>query len=213
MSLAKLGFRRMNEATKVATARNIVAKTTGNPDFPNPTPTLAAITAAANDVETAAAAAAGGGKKLKTIMDAKIVILEKLISAFISYVNSVSGGDAAKILSTGLGVKNQTKRKPKTLNATPGPKPGDVIVEGPSNKARSNKWQYGYDPNFNTAAAPSAAPPANIVWIDADDTTTAKTLLQNLKSGNRVWVRHAPVNTKAKGGQGPWSDPVSVIVP
>lgn len=215
MSRSKLGFHKLNAADKVAATRNIITKTTGNPDFPVPNPSLAALATAANDVENAESAASGGGKKLKTILNAKIKALVLLITLFIAYVDTTSGGDATKILSTGLNVRNKPKRSSRTLKLKSGPKPGSVIAEAPGEKARSNKWQYGYDPNFNAATAPSTAtvPPPNIVWVDADDTTTAKITIENLKSGSRLWLRHAVVKTKAKGGQGPWTDPVSIIVP
>jgi hypothetical protein len=46
MALVKLGFSRLSVPAKIQSARNIVAKMTGNAKFPTPVPTLASITTA-----------------------------------------------------------------------------------------------------------------------------------------------------------------------
>jgi hypothetical protein len=214
MSKAKLGFNKLSVANKVLRAKDIVAKTTGNPHFPNPVPSMATITTAIKDVETAESLANGGGKKLKTILHTKVMALEALITSFISYVDSTSGGDAAMILSSGLDVRAVHKPKTRIFTAKPGKKTGSVLVKTAPNKAVAFKWQYGYDQPGGTSINSNATTtvPTQIVWMDVEDTTTATTTIENLKSGYKIWIRYAMVFSKPKGGQRPWSDAVAAMV-
>ncbi|MBV8860139.1 MAG: hypothetical protein JOZ02_24625, partial [Acidobacteria bacterium] len=53
MSKVKLNFDRLSIPEKVARAQQVVAAMTGNTNFTTPTPTLAALTTAINELETA----------------------------------------------------------------------------------------------------------------------------------------------------------------
>src|ERR1041384_1006928 len=53
MPRIRLNLHKLSVTQKIAKAEQIVAALTGNPSFPTPSPTLASITAAANELKTA----------------------------------------------------------------------------------------------------------------------------------------------------------------
>ena len=77
--LVSLKLSKQNVPTKIENARHYVTAMTGNPSFTTPSPTLASITTAVNNLETAYNAALGGGKVLKATMRDKEIILDTLL--------------------------------------------------------------------------------------------------------------------------------------
>ncbi len=207
MSKAILKFHGLTPAQKLARAREIVAKMTGNTNFTNPTPSLASISAAIDDAEKALEAAGGGGPISKKDRNNKVALVVLLMTQLTSYINAVTD-DPVKLLTTGLTLKTEKKRGKRVFRATPGKKAGTVAIEAPPNKARAHKWQYGYDPDTQSNVVP-----ANIVWLDLPITSASHTAIENLTTGHKVWIRHGYVYSGPKGGDYPYGDPVSVIVP
>src|SRR5437868_1673266 len=105
MPKVKLDFRGLSIRAKIAKARQVVVALTGNPNFPNPHPPLADITALANATESKASEADATAQLRKT-QTTELGALEDQLDAVMmqvaSHVDSVSGGDEAKIQSAGL---------------------------------------------------------------------------------------------------------------
>src|SRR5579875_3346479 len=68
--------------------RGIVKAMTGNPAFPNPTPTLAAITTAADDLQAAATAALTRAKGTVAIRNEKHTALVQLLVQLKAYIQA-----------------------------------------------------------------------------------------------------------------------------
>ena len=70
--------------------------------FPEPNPTVAELLKATQDYQQLLYDAAGRDQKLVAIKDAKRAVLRTLLTHLAEYVNTVSNGDKAILLSSGL---------------------------------------------------------------------------------------------------------------
>jgi hypothetical protein len=180
---------------------NVVGKMTNNPNFPSPVPTLAAISAAANDLHTAETAALSRTKGAASVRNAKLTLLYGLLKQLLAYVQGVADASpengAAIIESAGFAVRKVNPRGKRVFAAKPGPIAGTVIVTAAAAGPRSSyEWQYSID--------------AGKTWVAAPATIQGKTTISGLPSLTTVSFRYLVVT--AKGGQGDWSPPTSVLV-
>jgi hypothetical protein len=93
---------------KIQYLRRQASALTGNASYLTPNPTIAALTAGADALETAynEAQAARLASKTKTqIQDEKDAAVDLLVSQLASYVDNASGGDPTVIESAGFAVR------------------------------------------------------------------------------------------------------------
>src|SRR3954447_2168773 len=124
MAQTKAGLTKLTVGGQVQLARTMVTKMTGNSNFTTPSPTLTALTTAADALEAAnnaAVAARSTAKLATTTQEDKQAILLGLLNLEISYVQNITGGDKTKIESAGLSVRNTP--------APVGPLPAPVSIE------------------------------------------------------------------------------------
>jgi hypothetical protein len=207
MSKPKLDLKGKTPLQKVQKAEDLVTATTGNANFPSPTPPLATLTAKADAVSAAFSereAAKNTLDQKQTALETTEAALDAALVSFSAYVESASGGDAAKILSSGLAVKGQASHigpMPQVagLDSTTGDAEGRVILRwSPVKGAKAYEAQTCPDPI--TAAG----------WQAASLSTKASLILDGLPSGGRCWFR---VRAIGSAGPGPWSDPAVKTVP
>src|SRR4051812_44558904 len=102
MSKVRLNLSDLSISEKIAKAQQVVTALTANPNFPAPTPALANITSAANDLKTAAddvQATRQLGKEKTAIQNQKEAALDQLLAQAGSYVAAIAGTDEQLILS------------------------------------------------------------------------------------------------------------------
>jgi hypothetical protein len=132
MAQIKLNFSRLSIPEKIARVRQIVSGLAANGRFTAPQPPLAALTAAANELEQAASDVQAIRQEAKTktrIQSMREDALDKLISQAAGYVTAVSGGDEAIIQSAGMDVRaapgtSAIPSQPQALGATAGDRDG-----------------------------------------------------------------------------------------
>jgi hypothetical protein len=207
MAKAKLNFRRLSVPEKVAKAKQVVTSLTDNPNFPNPSPSLAAMTAGINELEAAYRTTQAAKQSLKSSVSdqsAKEDRLDQLMSQSASYVESVAGNDEKLIHEAGMDTKAAASAPsqvsiPTGLEVTTGDKDGELDpswdkVAG----ARSYVIQISLDPPTATS------------WTHAGTSTKSSTTITGLNSGTRYWFRVAAVGASGQSG---WSDPATRIAP
>jgi hypothetical protein len=182
-------------------ATNIVQKMTGNPSFPTPTPTVAALDAALSDLHAAETAALSRAKGSATVRNDKRTVLVSLLQQLRGYVQSVADATpengASIIESAGLTVRKISTPGKRSFAARPGALSGSAIVTAVAAGPRSSyQWQYSTD--------------GGKTWVSAPATTQGKTTIAGLPSGTTVQFRYLAVTPK--GGQGDWSPAVSLLV-
>ena len=182
-------------------ANNIAQRLTGNPNFPTPTPTVAALTAAINDLHAAETAALSRAKGTATVRNDKRAVLVSLLQQLDGYVQSVADATpengAAIIESAGLPVRKIPAPAKRAFAVKPGALSGQAKVTAVSAGPRSSyEWQYSTD--------------GGKTWVLAPATTQGKTTIVGLPAGTTVQFRYLAVTPK--GGQGDWSPALSLLV-
>ena len=181
-------------------AQGIVKGMTGNASFPNPVPTLAAVTAAINALQTAETAALARTKgAVATRNEARtslVMLLEQLKADIQAAADANVENGASIIQSAGVSVRKTAVHPPRVFAATPGAVSGVANVVAPSAARRASyEWEYSLD--------------GGKTWVTLPSTLQAKTSLSGLQSGSTVQFRYRPVT---KTGEGNWSPAVSVTV-
>ncbi len=208
MSKVKLNISRLSITQKNAKCRQIVAAMTSNPNFPNPNPPLATITAALDDSSNAfnAAQAARQDAKAKTsLQNDKDDIVGGLMAQLAAHVESVAGGDEAKIRSAGMDTKaaataaSDIPPAPANLSATAGDRDGEIDLAW---EAVSGAKSYVIERSPDPLTATS--------WAHYGVSTRSSQTVDGLTSGTRYWFRVAAINS---WGQSGWSDPALKLAP
>ncbi len=204
MATVKLALAELSIEEKVQLATNIESGLTGNAAFPTPNPSLATLKATAASLTLAVTKAADVRKQseIATIeQDDAEDLLDSVITQLGSYVENTSGGDEAKILSTGMGVKATPTATgilsaPGPVAANTGDAPNEVDLSWPRlTGAKSFVIQHATDPN---------TPDGD--WKFGTTSTKSSCTIGNLVAGTRFWFRVAAVSA---AGQSPWSSPVT----
>lgn len=201
MARVKLNFRKP-VAQQVEKARELIVKTTNNPDLPNPTPTLADMTSAADNLEQASIDALSGDKDKKAIMRIRRIALYLMVVKFADYVQTESGGDEEIILSAGFEVRKQPSPRPipaipSTVKVRPASHEGQlVVVVKPVSNAKAYLFRM-YQGSLNEAPV--------IIGVSVHN---GRFVVQNLNSLTRYWFSVCAVNASGSSG---WSDPAMGI--
>lgn len=178
-----INFRLYSDAAFVQLVQAIILALTGNLNFPTPQPSIAVITTALDDVQDAMAAAATGGPAETAVKDQKRLALEAVMKQLASYVELVSAGDVAKMLSSGFPVS----KIPSPIGPLPKPNLFEAEIAGKGmikltvNKIYGAKlYQFEYKKEGDTAWTPKNA-------------TRTKLLLTSLESGKEYRFRVLPM--------------------
>ena len=185
----------------VTYTQNIVARMTGNANFTTPVPALSAVTTACNTLQNAETAALARTKGAVATRNEARTALVALLQQLRGYIQSIADGNLENgtsiIESAGIAVRKPVVRKPRVFNAAPGAVSGSVKLIAASAGPRSSyEWEYSTD--------------GGKTWVTQPVTIQAKTSVSGLTPGASVQFRYKPVT--AKGGEGDWSQPVTLII-
>jgi hypothetical protein len=179
--------------------RLVITKLTGNLTFPAPTPTLLVLTGLVDDLETKYEAGLKGDRDRKAEARTARTALLAVIPTLLGYIQSVSGGDEEKILSSGVDVKKTKSpvgvlQAPANVRSRFGINPGEFIVNFGGVKGRLiYRVQLNPTPGDNTG------------WADYSYTGKNRAEFSGLVTGQEYSVRIAAVSA---AGSGEWSDPI-----
>ena len=124
-----LTFIRFSIPVKIAFYRNILLKMTGNPDFATPDVSLALAKTAVDTLETSMLAAAEGDRTATAVMHDNEGIADTIFRTLAAYVERISKGIAAMILSTGFDIsKEPVAHEKAVLAVTDGSNSGIVVL-------------------------------------------------------------------------------------
>jgi len=208
MAKVKLGLRNLNPDELVALANTIKTAMTGNANFTTPNPSLASlttlITTAQTKIGTYNSAKAAADTALSD-RDSALVALRAALTQEADYVQNISAGDATKIESAGMSVRDEAAPiGPPTqvldLVVTVGDNDGSLDTSwNPVRGAGSYEIQTSADPI--TASS----------WAFKQTATKSSATLTGLTSGAKTWVRVRAIGSG--NAPGPWSDPAVKTVP
>ena len=206
MPKVKLNFRGLSIRAKITKARQVVDALTGNPNFPNPHPPLADVTAIITATESKAAQV-DATTQLRKTQTSELGALEDQLDAVMmqvaSHVDSISAGDEAKIQSAGLDTRaaasatTEPPSTPSALDVTVGDRDGELDAS----------WDTVAGAKSYVIELSEDQPNA---WKYSGVSTKSKYTLSGLESGKRYWTRVAAINSVGQSG---WSDPATKIAP
>lgn len=184
----------------VTYATHIVEAMTDNPWFPAPTPALATVQAAIDDLAKAQTATLSRTAASTATRDARRRDFKSALDGLTAYVQGVANANpesaVAIIESAGMSVKGRRGPHGRVFGASRGPVSGSVILVAPKVGNRpSYEWAYSVD--------------AGETWILAPGTNSATTTIAGLTPGVRALFRY---RCSVKDVWSDWSDPVAVIV-
>jgi len=195
-------FSRYTDGDFSSIASSIINQMTDNPDFPNPTPSIAELTAAKNSYMTSLLAALTGNRSDIADKKVKRQLLTTLLQSLASYINFTSGGDKSKLLTTGFEISRDAEpaiiSKPEKLQVINGLNSGVLQVS-----VKAVKGAKAYLHEYATAEAMKAGN-----W-QALTTTQSWITFKNLEAGKTYYCRVAAVGSK---GQIVYSDPIARMV-
>lgn len=207
MAKVKLDLRSLSIPEKVAKIRQIITALTNNPDFPTPQPSLASLTALADEMEasyTDAQASRQATTAKINIMHEKETAGEQGVRRVASYIESVAGNDESKILSAGISLRSAASplpapSAPSGLSVSEGDHEGELdLSHDPVKGAKSNEYQQSPDPPTATS------------WVHAAISVKSSVTISGLVSGTRYWFRVRAITSAGPSG---WSDPATKIAP
>ena len=122
-----LSFFQLSIPVKIAFYRKVLLQMTANPNFTTPDISLALIKTAIDALEASELAAAGGGRAAPAVMHDNEAIVDKMCRTLAAYVDRISAGVAAIILSSGFDItKEPIAREKATLSVIDGSNSGIV---------------------------------------------------------------------------------------
>ena len=207
MARVRLNLKNLSITDKVAKGRRIVAAMTNNANFPNPSPAIADVTTAVDDLEKAFASVQTAKSEVATrvgVQDNAQAKVDQILTQLAGYVESVAGRDGTLITSAGMETRSAASSPalpspPQGLGATAGDHEGQIELLW---KAVPNARSYTIEASSDPATPTS--------WTQVAIATSASKTINNLTSGKRYWFRVAAVGA---GGQSGWSEHATKVVP
>lgn len=205
MAKARLrkGLTDLNAPQLLSRANFIFERMTGNPAFPDPTPSLSAVSDAITALQTAHVQAIDGGMTAMATRRAREAELRLLLDQLAGYVSSIAQGSEVGILSSGFGVVRPSSPAPEPtspvdVRATMSEHVGRVDLRwSPVDVAVSYHTQWTSDPTNEE------------LWKLVAVSTRSQSKVTALSSGRVAYFRIAAIGT---AGMGPWSQVVSTLV-
>jgi hypothetical protein len=181
-------------------AQGIVKGMTGNPAFPAPTPTLAVVSAAITDLQTAETAALGRAKGAVATRNEKRAALVGLLQLLRGQVQEAADANlenaASIIQGAGIAVRKTAVRPARVFAAKPGAVSGSVkLVTDSAARRASYEWQSSAD--------------GGKTWVALPSTLRTTTTVTGLTPGATMTFRYRALTT---AGEGDWSQPTSLLV-
>ncbi len=185
-----------SDADLIIRSNGILIALTGNPTYPQPSPTLAVVNAGVVQFTNAVSAAAGGGMMLTSAKNDKRADLVALLRDLASYVQLRCKGDLTKLLSSGFPVQ-KTQRQP--VGILPAPANLTVKLGGRSGQLDSKVEPVPGASIYNWRCTPSTSPSAP---VQTPQTTAGSHTFSGLTPG---MVYSVEVNAVGSAGPSNWS--------
>jgi hypothetical protein len=198
MERIKLNLAKINLDEKLQLTQNVITGLDGNATYQNPNPSIAQLTAARANIIAKTNAISAAEMSLRTEYAERADLEAQLVTYLeqeATYVENASGGDKAKILSSGFPVRGP--RVP--VGPLPGPQ-NLSLVFGQSEGTVACSWDavrgaYSY--------VLECAQAENGPWSQVAVSTTSSYIASGLQSGKKYFFR---VQGVGAAGPGAWSE-------
>jgi len=183
-----MNFIKLTIWIKIVFYRNVLAKMTGNANFPTPDVSLETAKTVLDEFEAAAVGAKDGSRTQIALRNNKMAVVDDLFHSLALYVDRIANGDDTIILSSGFEVLevSRTYSKPE-LGVKSGDVTGNIKLAVKSiDGAKSYIWQFAKD----------TQPLNGDGWMLAGYSTQTTYELSNLEHLGKYWFRVAGITAK-----------------
>ena len=197
-----LDFTRRTIAVLIEFCRHVITMLTGNANYTTPFPTLAVVTTAVDNLETANDDAMGGGRVAISARKAAKAEMLSLMRQLAAWVQAHCQNDRTILLSSGF----VTTKAPEPIGQLAAPY-SPIVRHGAISgtlKARVPKVKGAYAYNWRVALASSPN-----VYVETAQTTGGRYLFEGLTPG-LVYIVQA--NALGALGESNWSSGTSLMV-
>ncbi|MEO8069051.1 MAG: fibronectin type III domain-containing protein [Flavobacteriales bacterium] len=203
MKTIVVGLDGLSALDKVAKCLYIETKLTLNLSFPNPQPSIAALTAGRLKLENKIAGTLDGGKAATFAKDEAEAELDEMITQEAGHVQSIAGNNEAMIRSAGFDVRTRGGRigplsAPANLRADLTDQVGEIKTD----------WDPVHGSHEFELQRNDKDPADAAEWKVVGMTTQSKYLDKGLVSGSVHWYR---VKARGTAGESPYSDPARAM--
>jgi hypothetical protein len=204
MAKLKLGIAKLNTADLIFYCNGIESSMAGNADFPNPTPTLAEITAKRKELETLESKSSTGDRVAIFGRNRVADDLKNMLRKLSLYVALVADGDGNIILSSGFDIRKKpspiaTISRPAALKAQRSDHKGKVKL----------KWALVKNAvNYQVEMTTTDPNDEKTEWVLVKSTTKSKVYIEDLIPGKYYWFR---VKAFARNHESGFSDPALIM--
>jgi hypothetical protein len=178
--------------------RTVIAAMTSNPHFPSPNPTLAAITTAFDELDTAETVAKTRAKGTAQARNLKLKQAKNLMLQAKGYVQQVADANPdqaeAIIESAGMSVRKKVPRQKQGNEVRQGVSGAVELYAVVASLAAAYEWQMSGDGKS---------------WTNLTTTSRSRTSVTGLTPGQVTFFRNRPVLRK---GSADWSQPISLLI-
>jgi len=194
MNKVKAGLRGLNPSAKALRAAIVYTHMNGNPNFPNPSPSMAEFHAAYIELKEANLAALDRGRMALARRDRAVERIDMCLTRLAAYVNGESLGDTLKLTSSGFemakrGSPINTLQSPASLTVRPTAYPGQVKL----------RWQRVPGAIMYVVERSTSAYDQPEQWERVDETSRPQYTLQNMEPHAPLRFRVRALGTKVKG--------------
>lgn len=200
----KLEVSGLNASKLITKSFRAITKMTGNASFPNPTPSLADLTTATEELVQATQVAAGGDRQAILIRDQKKQNVANMLRILGSYVTVAADGDGPILASSGFDLQNLPEPQPTIT------RPVDFVSERGKHVGEVNvTWQSVKGARLYIVEMTNADPSdPQAVWKEERTTAQAKANFMYTQIGSFFSY---PVKAIGRNSESPWSD-ISVVM-
>jgi hypothetical protein len=194
MNKVKAGLRGLNPEDKAQRAAIVYTHMNGNPDFPNPSPSMAEFHAAYIELKEANLAAMDRGRMALARRNRAVDVMDQYLTRLAGYVNSECLGDTLKLMMSGFElVKGASPINaldhPKELIARPTNYPGEVKLRW---KRVPGAIMYAVERSPFVFGQPEQ-------WERVDETSRPQCTLKDMEPHVQYQFRVRALGTKVKG--------------
>jgi len=204
MAKLKLGIAKLNSADLIFFCKRVETKLTGNENFPDPTPSLAAITTKREELTALDIRSQTGDRTAIYERNTVAKELKNMLRTLSLYISLMAMGDAEIILSSGFEL-----RKASSPTA-PLSRPSDLLARRSDHAGKVKlKWRPVKNAVNSVIELTTDDPnEPTTKWSTAGLTSQSKFMVENLTPGIYYWFR---VKAFGRRHQSPYSDPALIM--
>ena len=195
-----LSFARKIDTDLIAFFRTVITLMMDNPQYPTPTPTLAAVTTAVDAFETQVHDALDGGKIVTATRNAGRLETLTLMRQLAAYVQGHCNADLLALIGSGF----EAVRAPSPAGVLPAPENPRLTLTDKSGELMLRFDRVKNAVNYSIQTAPSAVGP----WTDEVLSTSTRVVIGGLTPGETLWARTC---ANGSAGTSEWSAPTTAM--